>query len=165
MDLRKSLFGNIVLSGGSTLTKGFGDRLLQELQRLAVKDMRIKIFAPPERKYSTWICGIILAGLSTFRKVALCIHAARAVMLISIRCGSIKKIGTRILKSFIQNSTKLSRTISVTVERNQQTAETFIVSCIYIDRQLEDAPVALWSSRGISLAQACQALGLQMGSV
>ena len=69
MDLRKSLFGNIVLSGGSTLTKGFGDRLLHEVQRLAVKDMRIKIFAPPERIYSTWIGGSILAGLSTFRKV------------------------------------------------------------------------------------------------
>ncbi|PSS27304.1 hypothetical protein M430DRAFT_32090 [Amorphotheca resinae ATCC 22711] len=69
LDLRKSLFGNIVLSGGSTLTKGFGDRLLHEVQRLAVKDMRIKIFAPPERKYSTWIGGSILAGLSTFRKM------------------------------------------------------------------------------------------------
>jgi centractin len=71
LDLRSSLFGNIVLSGGATLTKGFGDRLLSELQRLAVKDMRIKIFAPPERKYSTWIGGSILAGLSTFRKVSL----------------------------------------------------------------------------------------------
>ena len=71
LDLRKALFGNIVLSGGSTLTKGFGDRLLHEVQRLAVRDMRIKIFAPPERKYSTWIGGSILAGLSTFRKACL----------------------------------------------------------------------------------------------
>jgi centractin len=69
MDLRKNLFGNIVLSGGTTLSKGFGDRLLAEVQRLAVKEMRIKIFAPPERKYTTWIGGSILAGLSTFRKV------------------------------------------------------------------------------------------------
>jgi len=69
MDLRKSLFGSIVLSGGSTLTKGFGDRLLHEVQRLAVKDMRIKIFAPPERKYTTWTGGSILAGLSTFKKM------------------------------------------------------------------------------------------------
>ena len=69
LDLRKALYANIVLSGGSTLTKGFGDRLLGEVKRLAVKDMRIKIFAPPERKYSTWIGGSILAGLSTFRKV------------------------------------------------------------------------------------------------
>ncbi|KAI0015274.1 actin-related protein, ARP1 class [Xylariomycetidae sp. FL0641] len=69
LDLRKALYGNIVLSGGSTLTKGFGDRLLSEVKKLAVKDMRIKIFAPPERKYSTWIGGSILAGLSTFRKM------------------------------------------------------------------------------------------------
>lgn len=69
MDLRKNLFGNVVLSGGSTLCKGFPDRLLYEMQRLAVKDMRIKIYAPPERKYTTWIGGSILAGLSTFRKV------------------------------------------------------------------------------------------------
>ena len=71
MDLRKKLFGNIVLSGGATLTRGFGERLLLELQRLSVKETHIKIFAPPERIYSTWIGGSILAGLSTFRKVCL----------------------------------------------------------------------------------------------
>ena len=69
LDLRKELFRNIVLSGGSTLFKGFGDRFLHEMQRLAAKDMKIKIYAPPERKYTTWIGGSILAGLSTFRKV------------------------------------------------------------------------------------------------
>ena len=69
MDLRKALFANIVLSGGSTLTKGFGDRLLADLKNTAKPDMKIKIFAPQERKYSTWIGGSILAGLSTFRKV------------------------------------------------------------------------------------------------
>lgn len=92
MDLRKSLFGNIVLSGGSTLAKGFGDRLLHEVQRLAVKDMRIKIFAPPERKYSTWIGGSILAGLSTFRKV----FFDAVEFLAYSRCGSTLTIGTKI---------------------------------------------------------------------
>jgi centractin len=85
MDLRKNLFANVVLSGGTTLCKGFPDRLLHEMQRLAVKDMRIKIFAPPERKYSTWIGGSILAGLSTFRKVrrqaqSLVLHQVRKLM-------------------------------------------------------------------------------------
>ncbi|KAL9112274.1 MAG: hypothetical protein Q9227_003392 [Pyrenula ochraceoflavens] len=69
LDLRKELFRNIVLSGGGTLCKGFGDRFLHEMQRLAAKDMKIKIFAPPERKYTTWIGGSILAGLNTFRKL------------------------------------------------------------------------------------------------
>ncbi|KAF8926964.1 Actin-2, partial [Dissophora ornata] len=68
MDLRKSLYTNIVLSGGSTLCKGFGDRLLHEVRKLALKDIKIKISAPPERKYSTWIGGSILASLSTFKK-------------------------------------------------------------------------------------------------
>ncbi|KAJ3009283.1 Actin-2 [Thoreauomyces humboldtii] len=69
MDLRKNLFGNIVLSGGGTLTKGFGDRLLGEVKRLALKDLKIRILAPPERRWSTWIGGSILAGLSTFKKM------------------------------------------------------------------------------------------------
>jgi centractin len=69
MDLRKPLYGSIVLSGGSTLTKGFGDRLLSEVRKLAPGGTGIKIYAPPERIYTTWTGGSILAGLSTFKKV------------------------------------------------------------------------------------------------
>ncbi|KAG8933059.1 Actin-2 [Tulasnella sp. 418] len=69
MDLRRSLFSNVVLSGGSTLCRGFGDRLLNEVKKLALKELKIRIYAPPERKYSTWIGGSILAGLSTFKKM------------------------------------------------------------------------------------------------
>jgi len=70
LDLRKALFSNIILSGGSTLCLGFGDRLLNDVKRLAgSKDVKIKIFAPPERKYSTWIGGSILASLSSFKKM------------------------------------------------------------------------------------------------
>lgn len=71
LDLRKDLYANIVLSGGTTLTKGFGDRMLTEVKNLVSRETKIKIYAPPERKYSTWIGGSILAGLSTFRKVRL----------------------------------------------------------------------------------------------
>jgi centractin len=69
MDLRKTLYSNIVLSGGSTLFKGFGDRLLNELKRAAPKDIKIKIASPKERLYSTWIGGSILASLDTFKKM------------------------------------------------------------------------------------------------
>jgi len=68
-DLRKILYQNIVLSGGSTLFKGFGDRLLSEVRKLAPKDIKIKISAPQERLYSTWIGGSILASLDTFKKM------------------------------------------------------------------------------------------------
>lgn len=43
MDLRKILHQNIVLSGGSTLFRGFGDRLLAEIKRLSPKDMKIRV--------------------------------------------------------------------------------------------------------------------------
>ncbi|XP_065338623.1 actin-related protein 1 [Cloeon dipterum] len=69
LDLRQVLYQNIVLSGGSTLFKGFGDRLLAELRKLAPKDIKIRISAPQERLYSTWIGGSILASLDTFKKM------------------------------------------------------------------------------------------------
>ena len=91
------------------MTKGFGDRLLHEVQKLAVKDMRIKIFAPPERKYSTWIGGSILAGLSTFRKVS---EKSRMLSRISTndhcRCGSASMTGMRTQISSTRSSRKLS---------------------------------------------------------
>jgi centractin len=40
------------------------------VKRLALKDVKIKIYAPPERKYSTWIGGSILAGLNAFKKAS-----------------------------------------------------------------------------------------------
>lgn len=48
---------------------GFGDRLLHETKKLALRETKIRISAPPERKYSTWIGGSILAGLSTFKRM------------------------------------------------------------------------------------------------
>jgi len=69
LDLRRTLFSQIVLSGGSTLFPGFGDRLLNEVRRRAPKDIKVRISAPPERKYSTWIGGSILASLASFKKM------------------------------------------------------------------------------------------------
>lgn len=69
LELRRTLYSNIVLSGGSTLFRGFGDRLLTELKRAAPRDVKLKIAAPQERLYSTWIGGSILASLETFKKM------------------------------------------------------------------------------------------------
>lgn len=69
MDLRQTLFSSIVLSGGSTMFEKFGDRLLSDLRKLAPKDIKIRISAPPERKFTTWIGGSILASLATFKKM------------------------------------------------------------------------------------------------
>jgi actin-related protein len=69
IDIRKDLFGNIVLSGGSTMYAGISERVTKELQNLAPSSMKVKVVAPPERKYSVWIGGSILASLSTFQNM------------------------------------------------------------------------------------------------
>lgn len=69
LDLRQTLYSQIVLSGGSTMFDKFGERLLNDLRRLAPKDIKIRISAPPERKFSTWIGGSVLASLATFKKM------------------------------------------------------------------------------------------------
>jgi actin beta/gamma 1 len=67
VDIRKDLYGNIVLSGGSSMYDGISDRMTKEITALAPASMKIKCIAPPERKYSVWIGGSILASLSTFQ--------------------------------------------------------------------------------------------------
>merc|ERR1712080_164137 len=69
VDIRKDLYGNVVLSGGSTMFPGIAERMNKELVALAPSTMKIKIIAPPERKYSVWIGGSILTSLSTFQQI------------------------------------------------------------------------------------------------
>merc|ERR1711990_1219081 len=69
VDIRKDLYANVVLSGGSTMYPGIGERMTKELTALAPSTMKIKVIAPPERKYSVWIGGSILSSLSTFQSM------------------------------------------------------------------------------------------------
>jgi len=69
IDIRKDLYGNVVLSGGSTMFPGIADRMSKEIVAKAPSSMTVKIVAPPERKYSVWIGGSILASLSTFEEM------------------------------------------------------------------------------------------------
>ncbi|CAF2437024.1 unnamed protein product [Rotaria sp. Silwood2] len=68
----------LVIDNGSGMCKaGFaGDDApravfpsIVEITSLAPSTMKIKIIAPPERKYSVWIGGSILASLSTFQQM------------------------------------------------------------------------------------------------
>ena len=69
VDIRKDLYGNVVMSGGTTMYNGIPERLQKEIKELAPDSMTIKIIAPPERKYSVWIGGSILASLSSFEEM------------------------------------------------------------------------------------------------
>lgn len=68
VDVRKDLYQNIVLSGGTTLFAGLPERLTKEVQKLAPQATKslVKVIAVPERKYCSWIGGSILSSISTF---------------------------------------------------------------------------------------------------
>lgn len=73
LDLRKTLFSQIVLAGGSTMFQGYGDRLLNEVRRIAQargkNDVKIRISAAPNRMYLTFTGGSILASLAAFKNM------------------------------------------------------------------------------------------------
>lgn len=87
IDVRKELYKNIVLSGGqlilscphrtdrqnvclflsgTTMYPGIADRIEKQMTALAPSTMKVRIIAPPERKYAVWIGGSILSSLSSF---------------------------------------------------------------------------------------------------
>jgi actin-related protein len=69
LDIRKDLYSNIILSGGTTMFSGLPERLTKEIQKLApsATSSKVKVIAMPERKYSVWIGGSILSSLSNFQ--------------------------------------------------------------------------------------------------
>jgi len=66
LDVRKDLYANIILSGGTTMFTGFGERLYAEIKKLAPQTMKVKVIAGPDRKYAVWRGGSTLSTLSTF---------------------------------------------------------------------------------------------------
>nr|BAD16635.1 actin [Blepharisma musculus] len=69
LDIRRDLYGNVVMSGGSTMYPGISERLNKELVNRAPPSMKVRVVAPPERKYSVWIGGSILSSLSSFQQM------------------------------------------------------------------------------------------------
>ncbi|KAK1388792.1 actin [Heracleum sosnowskyi] len=51
VDIRRDLYGNIVLSGGSTIFPGIADSMIKEITALAPNNMKIKVVAPPENTF------------------------------------------------------------------------------------------------------------------
>lgn len=55
------------MCGGSSGFKGTADRLMKEVSVLAPSTFTVKALCPPERRFSAWIGGSILAMLSSFQ--------------------------------------------------------------------------------------------------
>jgi hypothetical protein len=66
--IRKELFRNILLSGGTTMFEGIVERLTKEITALA-PSMEVKVVAPPNRNHSACIGGTMMASSDTFQQM------------------------------------------------------------------------------------------------
>uniref|UniRef100_A0A8D0HG70 Actin-related protein T3 n=1 Tax=Sphenodon punctatus TaxID=8508 RepID=A0A8D0HG70_SPHPU len=69
IDLRTSLYSNLILSGGSSLFPGLAERLNKEMTSMVPSGTEVKIIASPDRKFSVWMGGSILTSLSFFEEM------------------------------------------------------------------------------------------------
>lgn len=71
-DVRLSLYGSVVVTGGNTLLQGFPERLNRDLQHRAPSNTRLKMISANgsvERRFGSWIGGSILASIGTFQQM------------------------------------------------------------------------------------------------
>jgi actin-related protein len=66
-DIEKDLFQNVILCGGSSLFLKIRKKFEKELQSLAPTGKTVKVIAPPERKFSSWLGGAILSSMNNFK--------------------------------------------------------------------------------------------------
>ncbi|XP_002133542.1 actin-like [Drosophila pseudoobscura] len=66
-DIRREMFENIMLSGGTTTLPYFAERLERELSELAGSNTTVKILAPADRQFASWMGGSILSSLPSFK--------------------------------------------------------------------------------------------------
>jgi actin len=71
IDVRKNLYTNIVLSGGTMMFPGLAERIEKDVTALAPPTMEVKVVAPEERKYTVWVGGSILSSLYTFTQMVI----------------------------------------------------------------------------------------------
>ena len=67
LDVRKDLYANIVLSGGTTMFRNLPERLGTELEQLS--NNKVNVLAQPDRMIASWLGGTILSTISTFSRM------------------------------------------------------------------------------------------------
>ena len=66
IDVRKDLYANIIMSGGTTLYENLPERLEMEIDNMCPQPNLAKVIAPQDRYFSVWVGGSTLSSLSTF---------------------------------------------------------------------------------------------------
>lgn len=63
LDIRKDIYNNIVLSGGTSMLKGLSERFSKEIKNFALESMKgeVNVISSSERKFAVWTGGSILS--------------------------------------------------------------------------------------------------------
>ncbi|KAH3762209.1 actin beta/gamma 1 [Pelomyxa schiedti] len=68
--IHPQLYGNIILCGGSSMFPGMQERLQKEIS-ISAPSHSTKVIATPDRRYSVWLGGCIVASHSTFEQMCI----------------------------------------------------------------------------------------------
>ena len=68
IDLRRTLYGQVIVAGSTTLMSQFCERLHKQLTK-GVKDVKPTLIAPMNRQYSAWVGGATVSSLKAFNKM------------------------------------------------------------------------------------------------
>ncbi|KAK6480625.1 actin-3-like [Huso huso] len=63
----EQMMDSIMVCGGSSLLRGFPERLKKEMIKLAPRGAKINVIAGPHREFSAWVGGSIMACLNSFQ--------------------------------------------------------------------------------------------------
>eukprot|EP00039_Didymoeca_costata_P031272 m.33961 g.33961 ORF g.33961 m.33961 type:complete len:497 (+) comp8641_c0_seq2:117-1607(+) len=66
IDLKRPLYKNVVLAGGTTLLTGFAERLRTELKLIVPQSVEVNIRSPNQRHVAAWAGGSVLASAKSF---------------------------------------------------------------------------------------------------
>lgn len=68
-ELRTGMYENVVLSGGSSMLPGIGDRMQNEVSALATDGATVSVISDSQRKYAAWVGASMLGTLPTIKDI------------------------------------------------------------------------------------------------
>ena len=69
IDIRRELFLNIILSGGTAMLKGFQERTSKVLPDISPQNAKVKVLSGNDRRFQPWMGGSILSSLGSFQQM------------------------------------------------------------------------------------------------
>jgi actin-related protein len=69
IEIRRDLFQNVILSGGTTMMKGFSERVSKQLPDISPQNVKVKVLGGNDRKFLPWVGGSILSSLGSFQQM------------------------------------------------------------------------------------------------